>query len=215
MKTVHSSVVPAARQRSAPHARRLLGALAAVALAGCSLPEAQPDLTRYFVLQPLATGEAAGGPAAETAPRVLLQEVAVPEYLRGKIMAVRVSGTELKYVDDARWAEPLDAGLQRTLTLNLERTGGARVVTRGGGPHDYAVVVRLRECEGLRPANAARLAARIEISGGGLQPQLVVAEEFAAEIPGWNGTDHADLARRLSEGAARLAARIAELLPAK
>lgn len=183
-------------------------------LAGCSLPEAQPDLTRFYVLTPtLAAAEAAK--PAEAAPRVLLRGVAVPEFLRGKIMPVRLSDTELRYVDQARWAEPLEAGLQRTLKVDLERSGRVRVVSRGSEPHDFEVALQVRHCEGVVPGRVARLAARIEVFSGDLEPKLVAEDEFTTEIAGWDGANHAELAKKLSEAAAQLAGRIADLLPAK
>lgn len=192
----------------------LVGALLAGMLTGCSLPEAQPDLTRYYVLTPTLAATETAMPAA-TAPRVLLRGVAVPEFLRGKIMPVRLSDTELRYIDQARWAEPLEAGLQRTLKVDLERSGRVRVVGRGGEPHDFEVALQVRQCEGVVPGRVARLAARIEVFSGDLDAKLVAEDEFATEIAGWDGTNHTELAKKLSEAAAQLAGRVADLLPAK
>ncbi|ACB77892.1 PqiC family protein [Opitutus terrae] len=192
----------------------LAGSLLVGMLTGCSLPEAQPDLTRFYVLTPtLAAAEMAK--PAEAAPRVLLRGVMVPEFLRGKIMPVRLSDTELRYIDQARWAEPLEAGLQRTLKVDLERSGRVRVVGRGSEPHDFEIALQVRQCEGVVPGRVARLAARIEVYSGDVEAKLVAQDEFTTEIAGWDGANHAELAKKLSEAAAQLAQRVADLLPAK
>lgn len=199
------------------------GALAAglALLAACSLPEAQPDLTRFFVLTAAtpkaeATTAAAAAEAAEAAPRVVLRPVVVPEFLRGRIMGVRMAENEVKFIDQARWAEPLEAGLNRVLREDLaQQPATVRVVDRGGAEHDFDVQVQLRRCEGVLPAGVARLTARIEVFSADLDPRLVAQGEFATDVAGWDGKDYGQLARKLSEAAAGLSQRIIELLPAK
>lgn len=195
--------------------RRWAGWLAMAMLlssAACSLPEAKPDLTRYYVLTPVA---AKADAPAEARPVVYVRSIAVPEFLRGRIMQVRVSENELRFVDEARWAEPIEAGVLRVVRENLDRLGAVRLVERGGEPHDYEVAVRLRRCEGALPAGAARIAARIEVFRSEVEPKLVAHDEFLSEVPGWDGSDYAELARKLSQAAAALSERIAALVPAK
>ncbi|HWL14054.1 MAG TPA: hypothetical protein VNR00_00535, partial [Opitutus sp.] len=55
--------------------------LALLLLAACSLPEAMPDPTRFYVLTSNA-GAASPGAAAQPV-RVYLRSVLVPDYLRG------------------------------------------------------------------------------------------------------------------------------------
>lgn len=198
---------PGGRRRVAWFAGALL-----LGVAACSLPEARPDLTRYYVLTPVATKVEA--PAAER-PAVLVRSVAVPEFLRGRIMQVRVSENELRFVDEARWAEPLEAGVLRVVRENLERAGVVGVVDRGSEAHDYEVMVRLRRCEGALPGGAARLSAQVEVFRTGIELKLVAQDEITSEVPGWDGSDHADLAKKLSQAAEALSARIAALVPAK
>lgn len=181
-------------------------------VAGCSLPEARPDLTRYYLLT--ASGAATAQPAAESAKRVFFRSVHVPDFLRGKIMQVRLSEHEVRFIDEARWAEPIEAGLARVLREDLERSGAVRVQSRGSDARDFDVSVQVRRCEGVMPAGVARLAARIEVYSTAIDQPLVVHDEFTTDVTGWNGSDYADLAGKLSEAAARLASRIAELLPA-
>lgn len=218
MNTAHESKsVQGIERRANGHrcGRRLAAGFAVALLLGsaaCSLPEAKPDLTRYYVLTPVASkGDA---PAAER-PAVLVRSVAVPEFLRGRIMQVRVSENELRFVDEARWAEPLEAGVLRVVRENLERAGVVRVVARGSEAHDYEIVIRLQRCEGALPGGAARLSAQVEVFRTGIEPKLVAQDEIASEVPGWDGSDHADLARKLSQAAAALSERIATLVPAE
>lgn len=190
----------------------LLG-MAALTLAGCSLPEAQPDLTRFYVLTAAPANAAAPVTEAGGPRRVFLRSVVVPEYLRGKVMQVRVAENEVKYVDVSRWAEPLEAGLGRVVRENLARAGnGVRVVTRGGDERDVEVVVQLRRCEGVLPAGVARLAAHVEVYTAGVESKLVAQEDFTTDIAGWDGQDYGQLAAKLSEAAAALSARIAALV---
>ena len=203
---------------SSPALRRSLSsslsAIMLVALAACGLPQAQPDLTRYYLLNEVThkadVAEVVGEP-----PRIVLRPVLVPEYLRGRIMQVRLGDNELRFIDQARWAEPLEAGLTRVLREDLsQRPARVRVAPRGGDEHDFDVAVNLRRCEGLMPAGAARLAARIEIFSAGPDQKLVAQEDFTFDVSGWDGQDYGQLAKKLSEAADALTERIVTLLPA-
>lgn len=188
------------------------------ALVGCALPEAQPDLSRFYVLTATTGGEGGAMTAGEAraAVRVWVKPVVVPEFLRGKIMQVRVTENEVRFVDTARWAEPLEAGLTRVVRENLAQgKGGVEVIGRVGERHDYEVIVHLRRCEGVLASGQARIAARVEIFTTGADPKQVAEDEFRTEVDGWDGLDYGQLAAKLSEGAAGLSARIAEMLAAQ
>jgi len=181
-------------------------------LVACSLPQAQPDLTRYYLLDEVThkadVAEVVGEP-----PRIVLRPIMVPEYLRGRIMQVRVGDNELQFIDQARWAEPLESGMARVLREDLsQRPARVRISPRGGEEHEYDVAVNLRRCEGMLPAGVARLAARIEIFATGNDPKLVAQEDFTLDVPGWDGKDYGQLAKKLSEAADALAERIVTLL---
>jgi uncharacterized lipoprotein YmbA len=201
--------------------RKVLGGMPAalLVLGACSLPlpEATSDLTRFYVLAPAAASTPATSTPAEAAPRrVFVRPVVVPEFLRGKIMAVRVAGNEVKYVDTARWAEPIESGLTRVLRDDLAgRASAVQGVGGAGEAHDFDIAVQLRECEGVLPAGVARLAAHVEVFSTDVDRKLVAQDDFTIDVPGWNGTDYGQLTAKLSEAAAALSARIAELLPAK
>ena len=188
------------------------GALALLMLAGCSLPQAQPDLTRYYVLTGQSTARPETVPGATVTRKVNLKAVHVPEFLRGKIMQVRLAENEVKYIDAARWAEPLEAGLGRVLREGLESAGGVEIVSRSVDARDFDVVVHVRQCEGVVPAKMARIAARVEVFTGGVESRRVVEREFVTEVPDWDGDDYGQLAAKLSEAARALAAKIGALL---
>lgn len=202
-------------RRAAAGARWLALAGAGLALTACSLPEAVPDLTRFYVLTPmLAATPAESAPEGDAAPALMIRAVVVPEFLRGKVMQVRLAENEVRFVDLARWAEPLEAGLQRVLRENFARRAGAvRVAGRGGEAHDYEVAIHLRHCEGVMPAGVARLAARVEIYSAGLESKLIAEDDFMTDVAGWNGQDYGALAGKLSEAAGALSERILALLP--
>ena len=87
----------------------------------CSLlPAGQADATRYYGL----TGPAPGG--SETQPvggalRLGLKAVEIAPYLKKGPLVVRTGDNEVAFAADARWAEPLDLEIARTLRLRLWR----------------------------------------------------------------------------------------------
>ena len=190
----------------------LIALLALLGVTSCSLPQAQPDLTRFFVLTsvPPATPRTA---ADETAPRLYIRSVTTPEYLRGKIMVVSLGSNAVRYVDESRWAEPLDAGLLRVLREDLNQRPGVRLALRPTDERDFEATVQIRHCEGVLPAQAARLSAHVEIFSTGNEPKVVAQDDVSFEIKGWDGHDYGQLAARLSEATAELSDRLIALLP--
>ena len=192
----------------------LAGVGALSVLAACSLPEAQPDLTRYYVLTS-ESAPLAGAPVASAGEgrKVFLKAVNVPEFLRGKIVQVRLAENEVKYIDTARWAEPLEAGLSRVLRESLDRAeGDIEVVTRPMDARDFDIVVQVRRCEGVVSDRMARLDARVEVFSAGLESRRIAEEEFAIEVQGWDGSDYGELAANLSEAAQSLGAKIGGMI---
>ncbi|HND62855.1 MAG TPA: ABC-type transport auxiliary lipoprotein family protein [Opitutaceae bacterium] len=195
--------------------RRLLSLAALLlGLAACTLPPAQPDPTRYYMLTPMAhrTGEAA---AAGSHWRVALRPVEMPNFLRGKTMAVRVASNEVVYVDDARWAETLEAGIGRVLRESLEsRPEIAFVATSGGEEHDFDIAVRVLRCEGDREKGVARFTAAVEIYAAGPGGARRGRDIFTTEVPGWDRQNYGQLAAKLSEAVDVFGDRIVALLVA-
>lgn len=90
---------------------------AAVALTGCSLGP-RPDRSRLYTLTPLA--DVADGSATLTDLELGLGPVTLPEYLERPALVTRVAATEIQLSAQARWAEPLDEAIERTLRQNLD-----------------------------------------------------------------------------------------------
>jgi uncharacterized lipoprotein YmbA len=179
---------------------------------GCNIiPVAQPDVTRYFVLTTAVTKPT---DAAAAAPRwkVALRPVDVPSFLRGKAMQVRLAGNEIHFADEARWAEPLEAGLGRVLRESLENRGEAvHVVATDGEDPEFAFVVRVLRCEGDREAKVARFAAVVEVYAPRVSADRRAKDTFTVEVPNWDGT-YGQLAQKLSEAVDGLAERMVTLL---
>jgi uncharacterized lipoprotein YmbA len=180
--------------------------------AGCSLPQAQPDTTRYFVLGS-PSPKAPATDSTATGVRVAVRTIQLPSFLRGKAMQVRVAGNELSYADDSRWAETLEAGIGRVLRDSLEgRPGIARVVVSPGEPHDFDIAVTVLRCEGDRDAGVARFVARYEIISTAPGAEKRARETFSLEVPGWDRQSYGQLAQKLSEAVDALGEKIATSL---
>jgi uncharacterized lipoprotein YmbA len=179
---------------------------------GCSLPQAQPDLTRYYVLTSPASPEPA--PTANSGVKIAIRPVQLPSFLRGKAMQVRVAGNEVSYADTSRWAETLEAGIGRVLRDSLENKPGiAHVVTSPGEEHDFDVIVQVLRCEGDRDKGVARLSAKFEILSAGPGSARKARESFSIEVPGWDRQSYGQLAEKLSEAVNALAEKISESVP--
>lgn len=158
-------------------------------LAGCSLPAPQADPVRYFTLSGAAVGAAA--PDAVT-----VRPVRLAGHLRNRSLAVRVSENEVTYLEDARWAEPLDEAITQVLRNRLRQIGGGAVVT-----------VQIQRCELVRSeGNTVQLAATYAITppGGEARPG-----SFTATPRPWSGGDHGALVALLRAAVDELADTIA------
>jgi hypothetical protein len=199
----------------------LCACLGALAAGGCKiLPDATVDPTRYFVLDgPPATEPAVARIAG--AHQLGLRSVELPGYLRNhKDMVVRTGANELRFEEFARWAEPLDSGLNRVLKerlLSMDTIGGVSTYPFSVDVRrDYDVAIRVLNCEGLSvggKAGVARFAAAYDIIASGAGGQVVARRIFTAPDQPWDGRDFGSLAKLLSDEMARLAIDIAANLP--
>lgn len=205
-----------------PHLRSAaLLALAALAFsAGCNLiPPPQPDTTRFYVLTGPALTDTAG-PRPGGKLRLGLRPLELSAYLRKTTIVVRRGGNELVYNDDARWAEPLEAGLARALRAHLSALPSvARVYLApfpGEQDRDFDLSVNILRCEGAIDSTGratAKFAAVLEITSV-KTPGLVVARKvFTAPDAAWDGRDYSTLVQSLSEAVAGLAQEAAAVLP--
>jgi hypothetical protein len=163
---------------------------------GCNLlPEQQPDRVRHFTLS---------GPAgsAAVADAVRVRPVLLAGHLRNRSLAVRVSENEVIYLDDARWAEPLDEALTQVLRNRLRSVGGGSVVS-----------VQVQRCEPVRSeGNSVQVAATYTIT-----PLAGPARtgSFAATPRPWDGRDPGALVGLLRESVIELAEAVAIAAEAK
>lgn len=158
-------------------------------LAACSLPTPQADTTRYFTLSAPVTGV-----AASYAPAVRPARLA--GHLRNRNMAVRISDNEVVYLEDVRWAEPLDDAITSILRQRLRQVAGDDVIT-----------VQVQRCELLRNAdNAVQVAASYSIAPASGETRTGV---FTASPRKWDGKDYGALVGLLREGVEELAETVA------
>jgi len=157
---------------------------------GCNLlPQQQSDPVRHFTLS-----GPPGGAAVADAARV--RPVQLAGHLRNRSLAVRVSENEVTYLDDARWAEPLDEALTQVLRNRLRSVGGGSVVA-----------VQVQRCEPLRAeGNVVQFTATYTVTP---PSGPVRSGSFAASPRPWDGRDHGALVGLLREAAAELADAVA------
>lgn len=189
----------------------VLGLSSLVAFPGCSLPiEApKPDTTRYYTL---------GGPGVTTLQivpvRVGLRLAEAPEYLRAKAMVVRVSGNEVKYVDDARWVEPLESAVMRGLRDRMApNVSDVRVAPFAADYRpDFIVTVRIRHCEGATSGDSGVLfEASFEIARDDGTGEMQRGG-YRAPPTEWSGRDFGALAAALTDAVNGLGGEIVKAL---
>ncbi len=97
----------------------LLAALALLAVAGCVPLQRTPE-PRFFVLRSLAAPLAPPVPAVDGDRPVAVLGVRIPDHLERPQLVVWAAPNELRIDEFLRWAEPLDAGITRTLADDLQ-----------------------------------------------------------------------------------------------
>lgn len=189
-------------------------------LTGCLLPQSRPDPTQFYLIQPHVTtsGPASTEISKREAIRIGLMKIDVPDYLRRPPIAVQIDreGHRIQYAELHRWAEPLEANLQRALRLSLASHSAVRSVElepfRSPSKLDCIVSVEILACQGMRPTNGhpgIRFKAHWRaMSPSGTSPEAASSETFTARSQDWDGNNFASLANRLSQATAALASQI-------
>ena len=178
----------------------LLPALAAaLLLTSCNvLPQPQADTVRHFTL----SGPAGALPVANG---TVVRPVQLAGHLRNRSMAVRVAENEVIYLEDVRWAEPLDDAITLLLRSRLGAVEGGATVT-----------VQLQRCELVRPAgNEVQLSATYSILSADGDKGGTRRAAFAATPRKWDGKDYGALVGQLREAVGELADVIAAALADK
>ncbi len=177
------------------------------ALSSCKiLPEPVADATRYYVMSDSST-DTTTSTAPASAPAIGLGATDLPGYLRNqRSLVVRLGENEIRYQDDARWAEPIDTTVNRIVRSRLLASGAVSRVDQAPFPahleHRANVKIRITRCEGFRPANGparALLEAEVELADA----NATVIRRLTLKAPplDWNGQDYAALARHLGTSA--------------
>jgi uncharacterized protein len=190
--------------------------------AGCNvIPPPTEDATRYYLLsEPAAAGP--GRTAGSGGIRIGLKSIAVAGYLKNREMVVRRGANEIAFKDYARWAEPLDAAISRSLRAGLLQAPAVADVLVPPfpleGERNYDVDIQVIQCEGAAAAgggSVAKFSAIVDITTTGAAPSAIAHHVFTAPDAAWNGKDYGQLAGLLSDAVAQLAADVIAAIPPK
>ncbi len=197
--------------------------LAAVLLfAGCHiLPAPQADAARFYALTAKVIPDQdrlVQAPPSRTL-RLGLARVELPTYLQNRAMVIR-TGSEIRYEQNHRWAEPLDEGIARILRDALRAARRVAAVRAApfsiDEPRDYDVTVRVSRCEGVRDAAgraAGQFAFTLEVTRADAAHTPVLRKEIPATNVPWDGSDFSALAAALGDAFAEVAVNVSDALP--
>jgi hypothetical protein len=160
------------------------------------LPPPQADNVRYFTL---------GTPvvADPVTNATLVRPVQLAGFLHRREMAVRTGPHEVIYIDDIRWAGPLDEAVTQQLQDRLGLVGSGAAVT-----------VDVQRCELDRSAgNTVHLTATYIIMPAGGTRADAIHGAFTATPRNWDGKDYSGVADLLHRAVADLGDAIASALP--
>jgi uncharacterized lipoprotein YmbA len=185
----------------------VLGFLAALPLGCASSPS-----TRFFVLSPVSGFEKMGNREGEHCFAIGIGPVKIPEYLNQREIATRLTQNELTLHEFAKWAEPLEDNISRTLGENLSSMLCIRSIAvfpwRGQTPIDYRIDVHVIQMDGVL-GESASLDVVWSIADGTdrMKPPLLTKRSSHREPIG--GEDYAAFASAQSRNLASLSREIA------
>ncbi len=178
-------------------------------LPGCVALKRTPQ-ARFFALRPLLEPTAAAAPAGGI---VGLLPVLVPGYLQRPQLVTRSLSGELRIDEFLRWAEPLEAGLERTLGEDLAALLPEWRVVRSPWPGSLKPGCRVRvelSQFGLHSDGQVRLAGRFALLPGA--GELPLAARAVRQERGPVGPDPGSAVELMSELVAGLAREVADAL---
>lgn len=124
-------------------------------------------------------------PALQDEPLVLLDTVAIPDYLLRDELLLRDDAYALRYDGTQRWAEPLDIGIQRVLAERLEAQLGTRQVIAfpepPRAPIDWELRIDVHEFEAL--GTQVKLRAEGRWDSGETQESATIVVAFDQSLP--------------------------------
>ncbi len=143
----------------------LLNLTLAISVAACSFLRPIPEKSRFFLLTPMAPGDA-GAQINQQATRGLvlgLGPIKFPDYLERSEIVTRVEANRVQFSDNDHWAEPLKKNFTRVLAQNLSTVLGTQQIINfpwySSTKVDYQVAILLDRFECDAQGNA-QLAAR-------------------------------------------------------
>jgi uncharacterized lipoprotein YmbA len=129
--------------------KRLILGVSVVLFLGC----ASSPPTRFFVLSSSPDFEKAGNREVERRLAIGIGPVKIPEYLNQPEIVTRIAQNELRLDELAKWAEPLEENISRTLAENLSSMRCIRSIAifpwKGGTPIDYRIDVHVIQMDGV------------------------------------------------------------------
>lgn len=181
-------------------------------LFSCNVLQPVKDTSVTYLLDPAIPDRTPGS----ATPAVAINRPSLPSYLDRQQIVTRVKAGELKMSNYSLWAEPLDTGISRVVSMNLTRLTGSSNIQ----PIDnfvtleYSSLLELRISQ-FEPADHDHVVLACTwklqpVHGRPLQPR-----SFRTEVPFTPSQDKMDLAPRIeamNEALARLSRVIARSL---
>jgi uncharacterized protein len=141
----------------------------AFALTGCSLLAPVPDQSRFFLLTPMAPGDASSQINQENTRGLVLGlgPIKLPDYLERGEIVTRVEPNRVQFSENDHWAEPLKNNFTRVLSQNLSTLLGTQQIISfpwySSVRIDYQIAITVDRFECDAQGNG-RLAARWSVN---------------------------------------------------
>jgi uncharacterized lipoprotein YmbA len=175
----------------------------------------KPDLSRFYVLNPL-TAKTAPAPPPDPTLALIVFSAEVPDYLDRPQMVTRLPGNQVGLDEYHRWSEPLDAGLARVLAQDIALYADSAHVAAfpvpPGFSQEFEVNVQVVQFDGA-PGGDVTLHAQWRISGPGGKPNYYTHESSFTRHAAAGADPAADYVDALSDLAGDLAREIVQSLP--
>jgi uncharacterized lipoprotein YmbA len=161
-------------------------------LSACNLPQPQADTVRHFTLSsPMGV--------VPVANATMVRPVQLSGHLRNRSMAVRIAASEVIYLEDVRWAEPLEEAITQLLRTRLGTVDGGA-----------SVAVQVQRCELVRSeGNSVQVAATYSIVPADSDKTAARRGVFTASPRTWDGKDYGALVGQLRDAIGELGDAIA------
>jgi hypothetical protein len=196
--------------------RTCIAIVAAASLwAGCSVFSPKPDLSRFYVLNPLT---AKTGPAPPPDPTLSLEVFSadVPDYLDRPQMVARLPGNQANVDEYHRWLEPLGTALARVLAQDIalyaDSSHVAAFPVPPGFAQEFEVDAQVLQFDGA-PGGEVTLRALWRISGPGGKPNYYTHESVFTRAAAATADPASGYVDALSALAGDLARDIVKSLP--